>query len=121
MRQHLAKLTASVLTLSLLTLASCASAPDPIQVETQPLERAQLIVPDPTPLNLRKVEWIVLTPNNMEKFFQENPEITVLFAISAEGYQNTALNLAEIRVLVEEQKNIIAAYKDYYGPEETIE
>ena len=37
-----------------------------------------------------------------------------LFALTGKGYQNLALNFSDIRAMVQQQQEIIAAYETYY-------
>jgi hypothetical protein len=55
-----------------------------------------------------------VTPDNIEQVFDSLPEGTALFAVTADGYSNLALNLSDTRALVEQQAQIIAAYRSYY-------
>lgn len=112
----------NILVISLLGLAACASKP-PTAVET-PVERVVVkrvpvskpapIVPAVTPLHMRPVEWHVLTPDNFQQKLDELGPDKAVFALTAKGYEDSALNLADLRKLVEEQKAIIAVYKRQY-------
>jgi hypothetical protein len=105
--------------LTILFLASCgAPAQEPVQsveVRTVQISKPAPIVPDVDQLNLRPVSWIIITPDNVDEQFAkiQNGEL-VLFALTAEGYENIALNLSDIRALIEQQKKIIAIYKSNF-------
>lgn len=87
----------------------------PIQVKTIEIPRPAPVVPEVDQLRLREVEWVIITPENIDQKFNEikNGEL-VLFAVTADGYENIALNLSDIRAMIEQQKKIIAIYKSQY-------
>jgi hypothetical protein len=102
-----------------LFLSACGSAQiesvKPIEVKTIEISRPAPIVPPVDQLRLRPVSWIIITPDNIEEQFAklQKGEL-VLFAVTADGYQNIALNLSDIRALIEQQNRVIAVYKKQY-------
>lgn len=111
-----------IVLVALVTLTSCSSIPNIIQVDTKPVERPPLIVPKVDEFTTRPIEWIVVTPENVEQVFQDlensNTDV-VLYAITDEGYKNLSLNMADIIKLIQQQKAIIAAYEKYNNEKET--
>jgi hypothetical protein len=86
-----------------------------VEVRTVQVPRPAPIVPAVDQLNLRPVNWIIITPDNIEeKFSQIRRGELVLFAVTAESYENVALNLSDIRALIEQQHRIIAIYKSQF-------
>ena len=87
----------------------------PIEVRTIEIPRPAPIVPEVDQLRLRDVEWIVITPDNIDESFSkiESGEL-VLFAVTTEGYENIALNLSDIRAMIDQQTKIIAIYKSQF-------
>jgi hypothetical protein len=62
------------------------------------------------------VNWVVLTPENVdEQFAKIKSGEAVLFAVTAEGYENMALNLSDIRAAVQQYKQVIAVYERSYN------
>ncbi len=104
---------------SVLFLAAC-SAPtiEPVPVvETRTIQipKPAPIVPRVDQLSLKPINWIIITPDNIEeKFAQIQKGELVFFAVTAEGYENIALNLSDIRALIEQQNRVIAIYKSQY-------
>lgn len=100
-----------------LTLTACSSIPGIINVETTPVEKPELVLPEVDKFTQRNVKWIVVTPENVNNVFKDledsNTDV-VLFALTDEGYANLTLNVADIIKLLQQQKAIIAAYKQYY-------
>jgi len=80
-------------------------------------KREPLNLPNPEPLSLVDVEWIVVTKDNvdevMEKMKAEGGDYA-LFAVTDEGYKKLSLNFADIRNKLYEQQQIILSYKEYY-------
>lgn len=104
-----------------LVLTSCSSIPRVLDFNTKPVEREKLVLPSVDKFNSRNVEWIVLTPENAETIFKElesSGKEIVLFALEGDDWESLTLNLADIMKLVQQQKSIIAAYKNYYEDEE---
>lgn len=98
-------------------LTACSSIPETIRVDTKPAERPQLIIPTVDEFKAREVRWITITPDNINNVFadlQEANEEVVLIAITPDGMRNLTLNMADLLKLVQQQKTIIAAYKQYY-------
>jgi hypothetical protein len=107
---------------SVILLGGCSlfrNSVEPIIVETREVERVRLELLDPEPVKLSRVEWFVITPENIDEVFEEfqnNNYDLVVFGLTDEGYENLSLNMAEIRKYIVEQKSIISAYKQYYEP-----
>lgn len=90
------------------------SNPD-IVVKYVEVPRPKPIVPQVDQLDLRTVDWVLITPENAEQKFQEIKEgSAVFFAVTASGYEALALNLSDIRANIAQYKKIIAVYEDSY-------
>lgn len=118
------KILSTLLLSSLIT--GCAlnpfSAPEvkPIEVQTVAVEKTPLDIQDPKPLTPKKVEWFIVTPENVDEVFaklKDKKFDVVLYGLTDDGYQNLSMNMAELRAFIIKQKQIIAAYKEYYEPE----
>jgi hypothetical protein len=116
-------LTTSLLLVSSLT--GCASfslfgnREKPIEVVTKPIERTPLDISIPDPLKLKPIEWVLLTPGNQEEVFaklEQGGSELVVFGLTADGYQQLAVTIAELRNMINTQRNIIIKYKEYYEP-----
>ena len=112
--------------LSSFLLSGCASfdlfggpTVKPIEVKMVQQEKVKLNVPEPQPLEPRKVQWFVITPENQEEIFAELEKKKydlVLFGLTDDGYENLSMNMAEIRAYILKQRNVIKTYKEYYEP-----
>lgn len=76
------------------------------------VDRAELIVPSIQPVTQNKMEWIIITPENFEAISSKGN--VTYFALTAQGYQNLSMNVAELRKYIEQQNAVIAAYQKYY-------
>ena len=90
----------SSLLLTTLLSSGCASVEPQVVLKTDYVVKDIPIQPHPKPLNLHRVKWYAVTPENMEEFlqrFEEESGITVFFAVSVPDYENMSLNVAELR------------------------
>jgi hypothetical protein len=106
-----------LIVLILISLSACSSVPRDLNITSKPAERPVLVLPNVDEFNARELEWITITPDNINNVFadlQDENKQVVLIAITPEGMQNLTLNMADLLKLVQQQKQIIAAYKKYY-------
>ena len=105
-----------ILVSSLLLLTSaCASVEPQVVLKTDYVVKDIPIQPRPKPLNLHRVKWYAVTPENMEEFlvrFEEESGINVFFALSVPDYENMSLNVAELRRYINQQKALIVYYEE---------
>lgn len=105
-----------ILVSSLLLLTSgCASVEPQVVLKTDYVVKDIPIQPRPKPLNLHRVKWYAVTPENMEEFlarFEEESGINVFFAVSVPDYENMSLNVAELRRYIKQQKALIVYYEE---------
>ena len=86
-----------------------------IETRTVQVQRPAPIVPSVDQLRLRNVEWLVVTPENVDEIFQNvNSDEMVLFALTSNGYEALALNLSDLRANIQQQQQIIALYRESY-------
>ena len=101
----------------LFSLSACGETVKELEISTTPVQRPSLTLPPVDELNLRSVEWIVVTRNNIEEVLAElesNNQPLVLFAVTGDGYKAMSLNLNDLRSQVEQLNSIIVAYQRYY-------
>lgn len=105
-----------------LILTGCTTDPPPtptkpVVIQTQPVERPPFNPPAIDPYNPRPVEWTVITPENIDKVWEEMERTgkpVVLFAVTDQGYENISINNREaLRVIVQQQR-VIQGYREYY-------
>ena len=113
-----------------LCLSSCSllsgfgwKSEKPIEVRTLEQERVKLKIDSPEPLTIETMEWIVVTPENVNEVFKQLEEKNtdlVLFAMTDDGYEKLASDMVLIRNYIAQQRLIIMKYKDYYEPDKDI-
>lgn len=102
---------------TLLLVTACSSRPDQVVVNTKPIERSPLVLPQADQFSSRDVKWIVVTPDNVQEVFDKleaDGRPIVIFALTEEGWENLTLNMADLLKLVQQQKAINIAYEEYY-------
>ena len=101
-----------------LSLGGCSSfLPEVTKYSTEPVERPLLVLPESEIVNMKEVDYIVVTEENIQEVWAEleaSGKSIVLFALTSDGYENLALNNADIIRYLSEQKAVIIAYKEYY-------
>lgn len=103
--------------LTLFVLSACGHPVEEIRVSTTPVEKPRLVLPSADRIITRPVEWIIITPDNIDQVFEQlrsRNQSLALFAVTADGYENIALNLNDIRTYIQQQQTIIVAYERYY-------
>lgn len=114
------------LSLVLVTLSGCSiftQKPEKeIVVQTKLVERTIPTQALPRPMTLNDVRWYVVTEDNFDEFLtkykKENGDAWVFYAMSVRGYEAMALNMAEIKRFIEQQKAIIVYYENAVKPAE---
>jgi len=92
-----------------------------IEVQTIEVERNIPLQNRPRQLNLSNITWYVVTDQNFEefkeKFIKQNGEF-LFFTLSVRDYETLALNMADIKRYVTQQKQIIIYYEKALSPKE---
>ena len=100
-----------------LTITACSKPVEPIVADQRPIEKPVIVLPPVDEFNSRTVEWVVVTPDNIEQVFkdlEDSGQHIVLIALTSDGYRRLSLNMADLLKLVQQQRAIIAAYQKYY-------
>lgn len=113
----------SLLLLSLV-ISSCSSwnPLKTIEVKTVEVERNVPLQNRPRQLQLNDIHWYVVTEENFaefkKKFQEENGDPLVAYVISVKDYETLAIDMAEIKRYIEQQKQIIIYYEKALSPKE---
>lgn len=106
-------------------VSSCSSWPQlkQIEVKTVEVERNIPIQNRPQPIRMNtNMKWWVVTEDNFAEFkknFQkENGDPLVAYVLSVKDYETLAINMAEIKRYIEQQKQIIIYYEEAVKPRE---
>lgn len=118
-------LTTSLLASSLL-LTGCGFMPKlpsfggdvkPVEITTKAADKTPLALPDPDPVNTSPIVWYIITPENYQEVFKklaEEGHDVVLFGITDDGYQELAVLIADVRNHINQQREILKRYREYY-------
>ena len=113
----------SLLLLSLI-ISSCSSwnPLKTIEVKTVEVERNVPLQNRPRQLQLSDIHWYVVTEENFaefkKKFQKENGDPLVAYVISVKDYETLAIDMAEIKRYIDQQKQIIIYYEKALSPKE---
>ena len=108
-----------LMVIGVMMLGGCASKPTikQIEVTTTAIEKLPLSLPNPAPLDMQEVEWMIVTEDNIDEAWQllkDKNEGVALFALRHGDYERLALNIKEIRALLGEYIVILSKYREYY-------
>jgi hypothetical protein len=103
-------------TILILTLTGCLGRKSEPIVVTQPqvIQQNVPIQARPKQLQLTDVRWYVVSESNLDEFlekFKEEEGLLAFMAISAQGYENLAMDIADMRRYILQQKDIILYYE----------
>lgn len=116
----------SLLIPALLLSSGCSSWRSvlPVEVKTVEVERKIPIQNRPSPVRLNNIHFYVVTEQNFEKFknkfIKENGDL-VGYVLSVRDYETLALNMAEIKRYLQQQKEIIIYYEKAVTPNQKKE
>ena len=118
MLQRNLKLIQSVLvSLILVTfLTSCSSVKE-LSIFKEEVPRQELNLQKPTPLEMEKIHWIIITSENSEEVFakmKEDGMDPVLFGLTDDDFQLLSKNFARIRNQLKVTNDLLDKYKEYY-------
>jgi hypothetical protein len=114
-------LRALSLLLLCLLLSSCSSWPQLKQIEVKTVEVDRVIPTQnrPRALDLNDIQWFVVTDQNFKSFkarYTKQNGAFLFYAISVRDYETLAINMAEIKRYIEQQKHIIIYYEKAVKP-----
>ena len=101
----------------LLLSSGCSSWPQLKQIEVQTVEVKRTIPLQnrPRPVDMNDMYFWIVTEQNFEEFktkFTKKNGNFLYYSMSVRDYENLALNMAEIKRYIEQQKEIIIYYED---------
>lgn len=116
------KSSLALLLLPLLLLSSGCSTWNPlktIEIKTVEVERVIPTQNRPRPVNMNDIYFYVVTEQNFEafkkRFVKENGDL-VGYVLSVRDYETLALNMAELKRYLIQQKEIIVYYEKAVAP-----
>ena len=122
---HLKNSLVLPLLVTLLLTSGCSYFKNPlkqIEIKTVEVERVIPTQNHPQPVRLNDIYFYVVTEQNFEefkaKFVKENGDL-VGYVLSVRDYETLALNMAEIKRYILQQKEIIIYYEKAVTPKPT--
>lgn len=89
----------------------------PVEITTKAADKTPLALPDPDPINTSPIVWYIITPENYQEVFKklaEEGHDVVLFGMTDDGYQELAVLIADVRNHINQQREILRRYREYY-------
>ena len=104
-----------------LIISNCSSWPKlkQIEIKTVQVERVIPTQNRPRPLNMNNIKFYVVTSDNFEDFkkrYEKDNGTFLFYALSVRDYETLAINMAEIKRYIEQQKQIIIYYEKAVAP-----
>ena len=104
-----------------LIISNCSSWPKLKQIEIKTVQVDRVIPTQnrPRPLNMNNIKFYVVTSENFEDFkkrYEKDNGIFLFYALSVRDYETLAINMAEIKRYIEQQKHIIIYYEKAVAP-----
>ena len=91
----------------------------PLEIKTVEIERKIPTQNRPRPVKLSNLHFYVVTEDTFaafkQRFVKQNGDL-LFYAISVRDYETLALNMAEIKRFIEQQKQIIVYYEKAVAP-----
>ena len=117
----------SVILPILLLSSGCGYFKNPlktIEIKTVEVERVIPTQNRPRPISMNDIHFYVVTEQNFEefkeRFVKENGDF-LFYALSVRDYETLALNMAEIKRYIQQQKEIIIYYEKAVAPKPKVE
>ena len=122
MLQRNLKLIQSVLvSLILITLLTSCSGVKQLEIFKKEVPREKLNLEKPTPLEMEKIHWHIITSENAEEVFKKleaDGIDPVLFGLTDKDFEMLSKNFAKIRNQLMQTNELLDKYKEYYEAEE---
>lgn len=104
-----------------LIISNCSSWPKLKQIEIKTVQVDRVIPTQnrPRPLNMNNIKFYVVTSENFEDFkkrYEKDNGTFLFYALSVRDYETLAINMAEIKRYIQQQKEIIIYYEKAVAP-----
>ena len=103
-----------------LFLSGCSSVKE-LSIFKEEVPRAKLNLDKPTPLQMEKIHWHIITSENAEEVFKKleaDGIDPVLWGLTDKDFELLAKNFAQIRNKLVETNALLEKYKEYYESDE---
>ena len=117
LQRSLKSILSVLVSLILITSLTSCSGVKQLEIFKTEVEREKLNLKKPTPLELEKLQWIIITSENAEEVFKRLEEAgidPVLFGLTDKDFELLAKNFARIRNQLKITNDLLDKYKEYY-------
>lgn len=93
-------------------------------IKVNAVDRTPLTLPKVDQLALDKIQWYIVNNNNIDKVLidvEKDGNDPVIFGLSDKGYEDLSVNQAKTLKLIQQQRAVIEALKDYYEKKQAEE
>ena len=124
LQRNLKLIQSALVSLILITLLTSCSGVKQLEIFKQEVPREKLNLEKPTPLEMEKIHWHIITSENAEEVFKKleaegiDP---VLFGLTDKDFEMLSKNFAKIRNQLMQTNKLLDQYKEYYEAEEKAE
>ena len=97
-------------------LTSCAGVKT-LEIFKQEVPREKLNLEKPTPLEMEKIHWHIITSENADEVFKKleaDGIDPVLFGLTDKDFEMLSKNFAKIRNQLMQTNKLLDQYKEYY-------
>ena len=121
LRRNLKLIQSVLVSLILITFLTSCSGVKQLEIFKQEVPREKLNLEKPTPLEMEKIHWHIITSENAEEVFKKleaDGIDPVLWGLTDKDFELLAKNFAQIRNKLVETNALLDKYKEYYESEE---
>ena len=117
LRRNLKLIQSALVSLILITFLTSCSGVKQLEIFKQEVPREKLNLEKPTPLEMEKIHWHIITSENAEEVFKKleaegiDP---VLFGLTDKDFEMLSKNFAKIRNQLMQTNKLLDQYKEYY-------
>jgi len=117
LRRSLKSIQNVLLLLILTTLLTSCAGVKTLEIFKQEVPREKLNLEKPTPLEMEKIHWHIITSENADEVFKKleaDGIDPVLFGLTDKDFEMLAKNFAKIRNQLMQTNELLDQYKEYY-------
>ena len=121
LRRNLKLIQSALVSLILITFLTSCSGVKQLEIFKQEVPREKLNLEKPTPLEMEKIHWHIITSENAEEVFKKleaDGIDPVLFGLTDKDFEMLSKNFAKIRNQLMQTNELLDKYKEYYQAEE---
>ena len=117
LRRSLKSIQNVLLLLILTTLLTSCAGVKTLEIFKQEVQREKLNLEKPTPLEMEKIHWHIITSENADEVFKKleaDGIDPVLFGLTDKDFEMLSKNFAKIRNQLMQTNKLLDQYKEYY-------